>query len=82
MGLSLKTLVPLQFRLWLGRFLFRPLGPLMVRVSRHRVIKGPFNPPEVGALQYVVEHTTIPVPKVYAIHTWKQRMYIEIEYMS
>ncbi|KAI5464356.1 kinase-like domain-containing protein [Mariannaea sp. PMI_226] len=77
------TLFPLRLRLWLGKLLFRPLGPSTVRVSRHRVIKGPCDPPEVEAMQYVVSHTSIPVPKIYAVHTEETgSIYIEMAYVK
>ncbi|KAL3955292.1 hypothetical protein ACCO45_010855 [Purpureocillium lilacinum] len=53
-----------------------------VRVSWHRVIKGPCNPTEVEAMQYVASHTTIPVPRVYAVHTEPNDfIYIEMAYV-
>ncbi|ROT37804.1 kinase-like protein [Sodiomyces alkalinus F11] len=83
MGQSIGTLFPLRFRLWLGRKLYRPFNSSVVRVSRHRVIKGPCDPPEVEAMQYIAEHTTIPVPKVYKVHTTSDhRIYIEMEYVE
>ena len=53
----------------------------MVRVSWHRVIKRPCDPPEVEAMQYIAKHTTIPVRRVYGIHMLNQRIYIEMEYV-
>ncbi|KAH6983336.1 kinase-like domain-containing protein [Ilyonectria sp. MPI-CAGE-AT-0026] len=83
MGLSIGTLFPLRLRLWFGRLLFRPLGPYTVRVSWHRVIKGPCDPPEVEAMQYVASHTKIPVPRIYAIHVGeKGSIYIEMAYIK
>lgn len=83
MGLSIGTLFPLRLRLWLGRLLFRPLGPYTVRVSWHRLIKGPCDPPEVEAMQYVASHTKIPVPKIYAIHIGENgSIYIEMAYIQ
>ncbi|GJN81085.1 hypothetical protein PLIIFM63780_004617 [Purpureocillium lilacinum] len=84
MGLSISVLsvFPLRLRLWLGRLLFRPLSRAAVRVSWHRVIKGPCNPTEVEAMQYVASHTTIPVPRVYAVHTEPNDfIYIEMAYV-
>ncbi|OAA43642.1 Protein kinase-like domain protein [Metarhizium rileyi] len=82
MALSIGSLLPLRLRLWLGKLLFRPLGPSVVRVSWHRVIKGPCDPPEVEAMQYVASHTTIPVPRIYAVHTTgKGLIYIEMAYV-
>ena len=83
MGQLIATLFPLQFRLWLGRQLYQPLTSRVVRVSQHRVIKGPCGPPEVEALQYITKYTAIPVPKIYAIHTTRtQYIYIEMEYIT
>ncbi|POR35148.1 Protein kinase-like domain protein [Tolypocladium paradoxum] len=83
MGLSIGTLFPLRLRLWLGKLLFRPLGPSTVRVSWHRLIKGPCDPPEVEAMQYVASHTTIPVPRIYAVHTEENgSIYIEMAYVQ
>ena len=82
MGLSIGTLFPLRFRLWLGKLLFHPLGPTTVRVSWHRVIKGPCDPPEVEAMQYVISHTTVPVPRIYAVHIDDRGcIYIEMAYI-
>ncbi|KAK1768893.1 kinase-like domain protein [Phialemonium atrogriseum] len=83
MGQSIGTLFPLRLRLWLGNLLFHPLGPSTVRVSWHRVIKGPCDPPEVEAMQYVASHTTIPVPKLYAVHAEENgSIYIEMAYVQ
>ena len=82
MGLSLGTLFPLSWRLWLGKLLFRPFDGPCTRVSWHRVIKGPCRPSEVEAMQYIALHTNIPIPKVYAVHTWEDRIYIEMAYIK
>jgi tRNA A-37 threonylcarbamoyl transferase component Bud32 len=79
MGLSLGTLFPLRWRLWLGKLLFPKLGPSTVRVSWHRVIKGPCLPSEIEAMEYVAAHTDVPVPKLYAVHTDAKKNYIYIE---
>ncbi|KJZ79716.1 hypothetical protein HIM_01185 [Hirsutella minnesotensis 3608] len=83
MGQSIGSLFPLRFRLWLGRLLFGPLeSDKAVRVSWHRLIKGPCYPPEVEAMQYVAAHTTIPIPKIYAIHTQDNGcIYIEMAWI-
>lgn len=74
--------MPLRLRLWLGRLLFRPIGPSTVRVSWHCIIKGPCDPPEVEAMQYVASHTAIPVPRIYAVHTEANGLiYIEMAYV-
>lgn len=62
MGQSIGSLFPLRWRLWLGNLLFRPLGPITYRVSWHGVIKGPCDPTEIEAMNYVAAHTTVPVP--------------------
>lgn len=81
MGQSIGDLFPLRLRLWLGRQLYRPLTSRVVRVSRHRLIKGPCDPREVEAMQYIAKHTTIPVPRIHAVHTTRdQQIYIEMEY--
>jgi len=81
MGLSIGTLFPLRWRLWLGRQLFKPLDSNVTRVSLHRVIKGPVHPPEVEAMQYVASHTTIPIPKLYKVHTLDNSIFIEMAYV-
>lgn len=81
MGLSLGTLFPLRWRLWLGRRLFEPLGWKVTRVSWHRVIKGPCYPSEVEAMQYLALQTDIPIPRLYATHTMDNRIYIEMAYI-
>lgn len=80
---SIGSLFPLRLRLWFGRLLFRHLGSdKTVRVSWRRVIKGPCDPPEVEAMQYIASHTTVPVPRIQAVHTDKKgRIYIEMEYV-
>ncbi|KAG6040780.1 hypothetical protein E4U41_007049 [Claviceps citrina] len=82
MNLTIGALFPLRWRLWLGKLLFRPMGPFTFRVSWHRVIKGPCNPTEVEAMQYVASHTTIPIPKLYAVHQDNGRIYIEMSYIK
>lgn len=62
--------------------MFRWREPNVVRVSYHRVIKGPCDPCELEAMQYVAEKTSIPVPKVYATHTHDGVLYIEMEYVK
>lgn len=81
-SISIGALFPLRLRLWLGNVLFRPLGPKTVRVSWHRVIKGPCDPPEIEAMQYIASHTAIPVPRIYGIHTTKWAIYIEMAYIQ
>lgn len=37
--------------------------------------------PELVALKYVAEHTSIPVPKVFKAHSYDDDLYIEMEYV-
>ncbi|KAH7184807.1 kinase-like domain-containing protein [Fusarium flagelliforme] len=89
MGQAIGTLLPLRLlplrlRLWLGNLLFRPLSHSTVRVSWHRIIKGPCDPPEVEAMQFVARHTRIPIPRIHAIHTEKKTgcIFIEMAYVE
>lgn len=50
-------------------------------MSRTRIIKGPCYNAELEALRYVARHTSIPVPKVIATHTYEGDLYIELEYV-
>jgi len=81
MGLSIGTLLPLRWRLWLGMKLFKPPDYRTYRVSWNRVIKGPCQPPEVEAMQYVANHTNIPIAKLYAVHTQGNDIYIEMPFV-
>jgi phosphotransferase family enzyme len=79
---SIGALLPLRLRLWIGDRLFRPLGPSTVRVSWHRVIKGPCDPGEIEAMQYIASHTSIPVPRLFGVHINKRNdIYIEMEHI-
>jgi tRNA A-37 threonylcarbamoyl transferase component Bud32 len=69
----------LPLRLWIGKKLFGVVGPCGVRVSPNRMIKGPCATPELAALKYVAEHTSIPVPKVFNTHYHDGDLYIEME---
>ncbi|KAL7918252.1 kinase-like protein [Trichoderma austrokoningii] len=83
MGQFISSLLPLRFRLWLGRQLYEPFTSGVVRVSRHRIIKGPCGPPEIEAMQYIADNTAIPIPQIYAIHTTPDKqIYIEMEYIE
>jgi aminoglycoside phosphotransferase (APT) family kinase protein len=76
-------MLPLSFRLYIGRKFFKYLTPTVVHVSRHRIIKGPCHPSELKAMLYVKAHATIPMPKVYRTHTTpKGNLYIEMEYVN
>ncbi|KAG5934226.1 hypothetical protein E4U53_000731 [Claviceps sorghi] len=85
-NLSIGSLLPLRTRLWLGRLLFRPFEDdyslRARRVSWHRVIKGPCRPTEVEAMQYVAAHTTVPIPKLFAVHVDDGDIYIEMAYIK
>ncbi|OAA53452.1 Protein kinase-like domain protein [Niveomyces insectorum RCEF 264] len=82
-GTSSFAMLPLSFRLRMGRKFFKYLTPTVVQVSPHRIIKGPCHPSELEAMLYVKAHTTIPVPKVYRTHTTpKGNLYIEMEYVE
>lgn len=78
----LAEAIPLEARLWIGEKIFGSFAPNVVKVSPHRVIKGPCKQPELEAMQYVAQHTSIPVPKIYATHTSKWGLYIEMEYIK
>ncbi|CAK7207578.1 hypothetical protein SEUCBS139899_010388 [Sporothrix eucalyptigena] len=80
---SIWWLIPLSARIRLGRAYFQGLTPNVVRVSAHRIIKGPCYPCELEALHYVREHTTIPVPRVHRTYsTSNGRIYIEMEFVE
>ncbi|CAG8282562.1 unnamed protein product [Penicillium salamii] len=71
----------LSLRLWIGKKIFGTVGPHGVRVSPSRMVKGPCATPELAALKYVAEHTSIPVPKVFNVHYYDNDIYIEMEYV-
>lgn len=71
----------LLLRLWIGKNLFGAVRPHGVRVSPSRMIKGPCTASELAALEYVAEHTSIPVPKVFNSHYYDDGLYIEMEYV-
>ncbi|POR36271.1 Uncharacterized protein TPAR_03529 [Tolypocladium paradoxum] len=75
-------MIPLLLRLWIGRKLFDLLESNVVRVGWHRVIKGPCQLPELAAMQYVAQHTTIPVPTIHSTYTYQGALYIEMEYIE
>ncbi|KAH0829649.1 hypothetical protein FOPE_10685 [Fonsecaea pedrosoi] len=68
-------------RLWLGKKRFGFLGPTVIRVSKNRIIKGPCEVGELEGLEYVAQHTSIPVPKVYQTYRIDEKLYIEMEYV-
>ncbi|QSS50092.1 hypothetical protein I7I53_10656 [Histoplasma capsulatum var. duboisii H88] len=56
---DLKTIIlHTQFRI--ARSIFGSLSPTVAKVGRKHVIKGPCQLPELEALLYISEHTTIP----------------------
>lgn len=71
----------LPLRLWIGKKLFGAVGPHGVRVSPSRMIKGSCQAPELADSEYVAEHTSIPVPKVFSSHYYDDSLYIEMEYV-
>lgn len=71
----------LPLRLWIGKKLFGAVGPHGVRVSPNRMIKGPCHEPELAALKYVAEHTSIPVPRVFKAHYHDSHLYIKMQYV-
>ncbi|KAI9834078.1 MAG: hypothetical protein M1819_003363 [Sarea resinae] len=80
--LSLKSqceFLLLQLRLSVGRRILGPVGRLGVQVSRSRIIKGPCGDAELIALEYVQEHTTVPVPRLYQVFRVPDDLYIELE---
>ncbi|KIW77208.1 hypothetical protein Z517_09654 [Fonsecaea pedrosoi CBS 271.37] len=67
-------------RLWLGKKRFGFLGPTVIRVSKNRIIKGPCEVGELEGLEYVAQHTSIPVPRstkpieLMKNYTWRWNM--------
>ena len=83
MGQCIATLFPLRLRLWFGKLIYKLLGPSVYRLSPHRVVKGPCDPTEVEAMNYVASHTNIPLPKVHAVHLERDgRIFIEMAYIQ
>ncbi|CAG8224694.1 unnamed protein product [Penicillium salamii] len=76
-----KTRLILPLRLWIGKKLFGSGGRHGVRVSPSRMIKGPCPKSELEAMNYVAEHTSIPVPKIFNTHYYDDGLYIEMEYV-
>lgn len=82
MGFSIGAILPLPVRLWVGKKLYGWREAKVTRVSRHRLIKGPCQSPELEAMRYVAEHTSIPLPRTHAIHIHDDLLYIEMEYVE
>ncbi|EGC47350.1 conserved hypothetical protein [Histoplasma capsulatum var. duboisii H88] len=81
MSLDLKAAV-LHTRYRIARSIFGSLGPTIVRVGWDCVIKGPCDPPELEALLYIAEHTTIPVPRVRCTYNGPGGIYIMMDYIK
>ena len=58
------------------------LGPNVVRIGRHRVVKGPCQLAELEALQFVAQTTSIPVPRVHRTYIYHGKLFIELEYIK
>ncbi|KAE8353875.1 kinase-like protein [Aspergillus coremiiformis] len=71
----------LSIKLWIGKRIFGLVGQSGVRISPHRIIKGPCEITELAALTYIAEHTSIPVPKILNIYHSRDGLYIELEYI-
>lgn len=70
-----------SIKLWLGKRIFGPVGRSGVRVSPHSIIKGPCEKSELAALNYVAEHTSVPVPKILNVYHCRDGIYLELEYV-
>lgn len=78
----LGGILPLPARQKIGMMLYPSDEPKIFRVSPHRLIRGPCNPCELEAMRYVTEHTSIPVPKILAVHHHEGFLYIEMEFVK
>jgi hypothetical protein len=78
-----QPLIFFPLRLWIGKKLFAAdkLGPHGVQISSGRIIKGSCHMPELEALRYIAEHTSIPIPKAFTTHYHDDRLYIQMEYI-
>ncbi|OAL56913.1 kinase-like protein [Pyrenochaeta sp. DS3sAY3a] len=65
-----------------ARNLFGLLGPTVVRVGRHRIVKGPCQLAELEALRFVAQHTSIPAPSIYRTYTHHGKLFIELQYIE
>ncbi|PWY90332.1 kinase-like protein [Aspergillus sclerotioniger CBS 115572] len=72
----------LSIRLWIGKRLYGRVGRLGVRISPRKIIKGPCEITELAALNYVAEHTSIPVPKILNVYHHRDGLYIKLTYVS
>ncbi|KMU81530.1 hypothetical protein CISG_09092 [Coccidioides immitis RMSCC 3703] len=78
---DLKTII-LHTRFRIARSIFGSLGPTVVKVGRKHVIKGPCQLPELEALLYISEHTTIPVPRVRCTYNGPGGIYIMMDHIQ
>jgi hypothetical protein len=62
-----------SFRFWLGERLYGVIGdpkfPVGYRVCSKRVVKWPCETPELDGHLFASPITSIPVPRVYKVHT-------------
>ncbi|KAF2789406.1 kinase-like protein [Melanomma pulvis-pyrius CBS 109.77] len=72
----------LHIRTSVAKRLFGSLGPSVVRVGRHTIVKGPCQLPELEALRFVAQATSIPVPKIRRTYTYHGMLFIELEYIK
>ncbi|KAF1911494.1 kinase-like domain-containing protein [Ampelomyces quisqualis] len=72
----------LNIRTSVAKDLFGSLGPSVVRVGRHRVVKGPCQLAELEALRFVAQSTSIPVPKIRRTYTYHRKLFIELDYIK
>ncbi|KAG5292652.1 hypothetical protein I7I48_04805 [Histoplasma ohiense] len=78
---DLKSII-LHTRFRISRSIFGSLGPTVVKVRRKHVIKGPCQLPELEALLYISEHTTIPVPRVRCSYNGPGGIYIMMDHIQ
>lgn len=70
----------LALRLWLGSKIFGDSDIRGTRVSRKRMIKRYCDEPELEGLRYIAENTTIPIPRLYRVHSYHGKLALELEY--
>lgn len=78
--LDLKNFI-LHTRFRITRSILGSLGPTVVRIGWNQVIKGPCDPPELEALLYISEHTTLPVPRVRHTYNGPGGIYVKMDYI-
>ncbi|KXT05649.1 hypothetical protein AC578_5629 [Pseudocercospora eumusae] len=76
----------LSLRIWLGRRPFGVIGdcnwPAGFLLSPSHLLNWPCEAPELEALRYVSENTTIPVPRIYGTHHWHGKLAIEMQFFK